>query len=254
MTDAFPRRLDLEGAVNFRDLGGYPAGRGRRTRWRRAFRADNLGALTSADLARLAEIDLGGLVDFRIGLERRAHPDRLPEGARARRLELGFLPAGTLEMLARVRAGAITVAEIEAEVQTHYRRFVTDHADTFREMIVFAADPANYPLLIHCTSGKDRTGFASAILLSAVGAPREVVEQDYLLTNHYIRDVSHLFGPDTPREVIGWLLSAQPGYIRAALDEIDSRYGSIDGYLARALGVDEATRERLVELMTEETP
>ena len=251
MTDAFPRRLDFEGAANFRDLGGYPAGPGRRTRWRRIFRADNLAGLTSADLARLAELDIGGLVDFRIELERLAHPNRLPEGARLRTLELGFLPVGTLEMLQRARAGAITVAEVESEVLRHYRRFVADHADAYGQMLAFAAEPANYPLIIHCTSGKDRTGFGSAVLLRAVGVPREVVEQDYLLTNQYIRDVSHLFGPNTPREVVDWLLSAQAGYIAAALDEIDERYGSIEGYLAEGLGVDEATRARLIDLLTE---
>jgi protein-tyrosine phosphatase len=251
MKDAYPRRLVLEGAVNFRDLGGYPAADGRRTRWRRVFRADNLGALTGADLLRLAEIDFAGLIDFRIDAERQAHPDRLPEGARTRRLELGFLPQGTLEMLARVREGAITVAEIETEVRAHYRRFVTDHAEIFRRTIMFATDAAHYPLLLHCTSGKDRTGFAAALLLRAVGAPREVVEQDYLLTNQYVRDVSHLFGPKTPREVIDWLLSARAGYIAAALAEIDERYGSFDAYLANGLEIEPATRARLVELMTE---
>lgn len=253
MTEPYPRRLVLEGAVNFRDLGGYPAADGRRTRWRRAFRADNLGELTAADLALLAEIDFAGLIDFRIELERRAHPDRLPEGARTRLLELGFLPTGTLEMLARVRGGTITVAEIEAEVLSHYRRFVTDHAEVFSQTLAFAAQEEHYPLLLHCTSGKDRTGFAAALLLRAVGVPREAVEADYLLTNQYIRDVSHLFGSQTPRDVIDWLLSAQAGYIRAALDEIDARFGSFEGYLERGLGVDASTRARLVELVTEES-
>jgi protein-tyrosine phosphatase len=251
MTEAFPRRLALEGAVNFRDLGGYPAGPGRRTRWRRLFRSDNLGALTQADVAEIADLGIAGLVDFRLEIERRMHPNRLPYGG-PRTLELGFLPVGTLEMLSRVRAGKITVAEIEAEVISHYRRFVTDHAEIYSRMIAFAADPSNHPLLIHCTSGKDRTGFGSAVLLRALGVPRETVEQDYLLTNQYIRDVSHLFGPQTPREIVDWLLSAQQSYIHAALDEIDARFGGIDGYLAEGLGVDPATRARLAELLTEE--
>lgn len=251
MTQEPSRRIDFEGAVNFRDLGGYPAAGGRRTRWRRVFRADNLGGLTAQDLARLRGLDLGGLVDFRIDIERAAHPDRLPDGARVRKLEVGFLPVGTLEMLGRAREGAITAAEIETEVVGHYRRFVTDHTDTYRRMIAFAAEPEHYPLLLHCTSGKDRTGFGSAILLRAVGVSRTMVEEDYLLTNQYVRDVSHLFGPNTSREVIAWLLSAQAGYIGAALDEIDARYGSIDDYLARELGVDDATRERLIDLLTE---
>ncbi|RBP17626.1 protein-tyrosine phosphatase [Roseiarcus fermentans] len=251
MTQQHPRRIDFEGAVNFRDLGGYPAAGGRRTRWRRVFRADNLGGLTAQDLARLRGLDLGGLVDFRIDIERAVHPDRLPDGHRVRKLELGFLPVGTLDMLDRARKGAITPAEIETEVIGHYRRFVTDHADTYRRMIAFAAEPDHHPLLIHCTSGKDRTGFGSAILLRAVGTPREVVEEDYLMTNQYVRDVSHLFGPNSSREVIAFVLSARAGYIRAALDEIDARYGSFDDYLARGLGVDDATRARLIDLLTE---
>lgn len=250
MNEPHLRRLAFEGAANFRDLGGYPAGPGRRTRWRRLYRSDNLGGLTPADVAVLAELGIAGLVDFRIKIERRMHPNRLPEGG-VHTLELGFLPVGTLEMLSRARAGTITGAEIEAEVLSHYRRFVTDHAEIYGRMIAFAADPSNHPLLIHCTSGKDRTGFGSAVLLSALGVPRAAVEQDYLLTNQYIRDVSHLFGPQTPREVVDWLLSAQAGYIRAALDEIDARFGGMAGYLSQALGVDATMRARLVEALTE---
>ena len=235
MTEPFPRRLDFEGAVNFRDLGGYPAGVGRRTRWRRLFRADSLGDLTKTDLERLDALGLRGLVDFRIDIERRLKPNRLPKESRIQTLELGFLPVGTLEMLARVRAGAITTAELEREVLGHYRLFVTDHTEEYRRAIAFAADPANHPMLIHCTSGKDRTGFASAVLLLAVGVPRDVALQDYVLTNRYRRDVSHLFGPETPEDVIALLLSAQPPYLEASLDEIDRKFGSFDDYLTKGL-------------------
>ena len=250
MTSAFPRRLSFDGAVNFRDLGGYPAADGRHTRWRRVFRADNLAGLTAEDLAQLRELDLGGLVDFRLDAERRAHPDRLPEGGRVKTQALGFLPVGTLEMLTRAREGEITAAEISAQVVGHYRRFVTDHREVYRTMVEFATDPDHYPLLLHCTSGKDRTGFGAAILLRAVGVPREVVEQDYLLTNQYRRDVSHLFSPATSREVVDLLLSAQAGYIRAALDEIDSRHGGdrrLSQRRARCRGGDARTADRVAD-------
>jgi protein-tyrosine phosphatase len=251
MSDTYERRLAFEGAMNFRDLGGYPAADGRRTRWRRLFRADSLGDLTPRDLARIGELGLRGLIDFRIEAERRLKPDRLPEDSGVRTLELGFLPAGTLDMLARVRARSITTAELEREVLGHYRLFVRDHASEYRQAVLFASDPTNYPLLIHCTSGKDRTGVAAAILLLAVGVPRETVLQDYDLTNHYRRDVSHLFGPNTPPEVISLLLSAPSHYLEAALDEMEQRFGSFSGYLEKGLGVDDAARARLVELMTE---
>jgi protein-tyrosine phosphatase len=250
-THSYERRVALEGAANFRDLGGYRAAGGRRTRWRRLFRADNLGDLTPADLVRIRELGLRGLIDFRIEAERQLKPDRLPENSRVLTLELGFLPVGIIDMLGRVRAGSITTAEVEQQMLACYRLFVSDHVNEYRQAVVFASVPANYPLLMHCTSGKDRTGMATAILLLAVGVSREVISQDYNLTNHYRRDVSHLFGPNTPQAVISLLLSAQSHYLEAAFDEMDQCFGSYNAYLAKGLGVDDATQSRLVELLTE---
>ena len=251
MSAPFPRRLDFEGAVNFRDLGGYATADGRRTRWRRLFRADSLADLTPDDLRRLEALDVHGLIDFRTPIERQLKPNRLPSGASIRALEIGFLPSGTLEMLARVRRGAISTAELEREVIAQYRKFGVDHVVEYRQAFDFAADPQNYPLVMHCTSGKDRTGFASALLLLAVGVPRAIVLHDYNLTNHYRRDVSHLFGPDTPPDVIALLLSAQSRYLEAALDEIDRAHGSFEAFLTGPLGVDSDKRARLIACLTE---
>jgi protein-tyrosine phosphatase len=251
MSATFSRRLNFDGAVNFRDLGGYAAVGGRHTRWRRLFRADSLADLTSDDLRQLEALGLHGLIDFRTEGERQLKPNRLPAGAPIRALEIGFLPAGTLEMLAQVRQGVISTAQLEREVIAQYRKFGVDHVDEYRRALDFAAAPENYPLVIHCTSGKDRTGFASALLLLAVGVPREVVMHDYTLTNQYRRDVSHLFGPDTPQDVVALLLSAQSLYLEAALDEVDRVHGSLEAFLTGPLGVDANKRARLVECLTE---
>jgi protein-tyrosine phosphatase len=251
MSPTAPRRLDFEGAVNFRDLGGYAAANGRHTRWRRLFRADSLADLTPDDLERLDALNLRGLIDFRTEFERQLKPNRLPAGASIRALEIGFLPAGTLEMLMEVRQGRISTTELERRVIEQYRKFGVDHVDEYRRALDFAADAQNYPLLIHCTSGKDRTGFASALLLLAVGVPREIVLHDYNLTNQYRRDVSHLFGPQTPADIIALLLSAQSHYLEAALDEIERVHGSFEAFLAGPLGVDAHKRARLIECLTQ---
>ena len=99
------RRIHFEGAVNFRDLGGYPASDGRRTRWGLVYRADNLAGLTDADLVRLEVLGLRTLIDFRLPTERQMSPDRLPRGSSIRKVELGFIPAGTIEMLASGQEG-----------------------------------------------------------------------------------------------------------------------------------------------------
>jgi protein-tyrosine phosphatase len=245
------RRLSFEGAVNFRDLGGYPAAAGRRTRWRRLYRADSLADLTSADLEQLATLGLTTLIDFRLAEERCLKPNRLPPGDAIRSIELGFVPEGTLQMLQLVKSGAIEPAEIERRVIAQYRLFCVDHHREYRCMFEVAAQGESYPLLIHCTSGKDRTGYGAALLLLAVGVPREIVIDDYDLTNKYPRAVPQFFGPDTPEAVAQILLAAQRKYIEAVLEEIDRVHGSLDAYLDRALALDDAGRAKLIELLTE---
>jgi len=245
------RRLAFEGAVNFRDLGGYPALDGRRTRWRRLFRADSLADLTPGDLERLATLGLRTLIDFRLAEERQLKPNRLPQGDGIHSIELGFVPEGTLQMLSLVKSGAIESSEVERRVIAQYRRFCVDHHEEYRRMFEIAGARESYPLLIHCTSGKDRTGYGAALVLLSLGVPREVVLDDYGLTNNYQRAVPQLLGSDTPEAVARILVAAQSKYLEAALEEIDRVYGSFDAYLNRALGVDSSRRASLIELLTE---
>jgi protein-tyrosine phosphatase len=143
------------------------------------------------------------------------------------------------------------VSELERRVIAQYRLFCVDHTQEYRQTFAIALDPGSYPLLLHCTSGKNRTGFAAALLLLALGVARETVIEDYNLTNLYRRPVPHLFGPETPEEVAMILLAAQPKYLEAALDEIDRVYGSFDNYMERELGVADFDRRRLIDLLTE---
>jgi len=251
MPPARDRRLPFEGAVNFRDMGGYPAAGGHRTRWERLYRADSLGDLTTADIIRLDALGLKTLVDFRLPQERLLKPNRLPQGTSIHSIEIPFVPDGTLEMLSLVRAGAIDSAEVERRVTAQYRKFGIQHAAEYRRVFEAAADAGSYPLLLHCTSGKDRTGFGAALLLLAVGVARATVLEDYALTNHYRRPVPQFFGPRTSAEVMHTLLSAHPKYLEAALEEIDRVHGSLEAYLERELGVAETVRARLTELLTE---
>ena len=245
------RRLVLSGAVNFRDLGGYPVPGGRRTRWRRIYRSDSLADLTAEDQERLAALGLRTLIDFRLPIERLRMPNRLPAGAGIETIEIGFVPEGTLDMLRLVLSGEIGPEGVEREVIEHYRRFPVDHTSEYRRMLEAVGSAESLPLLIHCTSGKDRTGFGAAVILMAVGVPREVILEDYALTNRYRRDVPHLLSPTTPAEVVQTLLSAQPKYLEAAYDVIDRAYGSTAGYLEKGLGLTDVDRARLVDLLTE---
>lgn len=251
MEDRRQRRLTFEGAINFRDLGGYPAGAGRRTRWHRLYRSDSLADLTPGDLDHLAALDLRTLIDFRLPEERLAKPDRLPAGAAITTLELGFVPRGTLEMLRLVREGSIGADEISRRVIAQYRLFPLEHQGEYRRLAELAIKRSTYPLLIHCTSGKDRTGYGIAVLLLAAGVARETVIEDYLLTNRYRRAVPQLLGPGTPEAAVHRLLAAQPDYLEAALDAAEQAFGSLDAYFAQALCLDDKARDALALLLTE---
>jgi protein-tyrosine phosphatase len=244
------RRLPLTGAVNFRDLGGYRAG-DRRMRWNVLYRADSLADLTSDDLAAVAGLGLSKIIDFRLPAERAERPDRLPSGSAIREVELGFIPAGTLDMLRLVKSGGVTSDEIKAHVSGHYRRFPVDHHDVYGRFLREVIEAGGEPVLFHCTSGKDRTGFAAAVALMAAGVSRADILDDYELTNDYRRDVSHFFSPATPSDVPHTLTSAFRVYLEESLAAIDRVHGSTDAYLEKALGLTPEQRADFVALVTE---
>jgi protein-tyrosine phosphatase len=244
------RRIELDGAVNFRDLGGYPTGGGRRTRWRMIYRSDSLADLSDGDLDIVQSLGIRTLCDFRLPEECAQKPNRLPENHGIKLVSIGFIPSGTLDMLSRINVGLYGPADIRREVLIHYRKFVRDHSAEYRRIFEIILGEDGLPLLIHCTSGKDRTGFAAAAILLAVGVPRDIIVEDYVLTNLYRRNIAHLFSNEISAETIDALTSANPRYIETALDEIDTHFDSTSAWL-ESLGINAADQERLRDLLTE---
>lgn len=246
------RRISLEGAVNFRDLGGYATRTGGTTRWGRVFRSDSLTDLTEADHSRLRDLGIRAVFDFRLPDERGPKPNRLPEDGSIQEHYLPFQPEGVLVMLEHVNAGRWGAAEIEPHVRGLYREFPTTAPDAYRTLLDHILEGESLPLVFHCTSGKDRTGLMAAIILLALDVPRETIVADYRLTNQYRKDiVGHLVSGGITRETMEMLTAARPGYIEAAFDGMEDEFGSTDAYLEKALGLTEAERARLKDLLVE---
>jgi len=244
------RRLPLSGAVNFRDLGGYETADGRRLRWSRVFRSDSLAELGDADLVLLQSLGLRTICDLR-GEPERAHKPNCALGQAVTTHAIGFMPHGGEELLAGARDGSIGPAEIETRVQDIYRRFVVEQSTSFAQLLQLIADADSLPLVFHCTSGRDRTGFATAMLLTALGVPLAAIEADYQLSNDYRRDLTFQVGGIVAADVMAALTQAHPSYLAAALTTIDQHHGSAERYLREALGLDNATRARLKALLLE---
>jgi protein-tyrosine phosphatase len=243
------RRIEMDGAVNFRDIGGYEAGFGRRTRWGRVYRSDSLAELTPADLDRLTALELFGISDFRLASERLAKPDRLPAGHGMMLLTPGFIPVGTEDMIRRIAANAIGPQQIMSEVVGHYRLFVTDHLANYTSTLRMLLEADGQPVLLHCTSGKDRTGFGIALVLLAAGCDEDTVIADYALTNHYRRDVRFMFPWDVDQAALDMLTAARAEYIETSLATLRQTHGAPEDWLA-AMGLDAADRRQLRELLS----
>lgn len=238
------RSLGLAGASNFRDLGGYGGSAGASVRWRRLFRSDHLAGLTEADAQALAQLGIARAFDFRGVAERAAQPYALPGVVQH---ALPIEPTVVQRMKALAEAGeTITPAHAVALMQDTYRAFVSDNAARFAELFGHLLD-SDAPLVFHCTAGKDRTGFAAALILLALGVPRAEVMRDYLLTNEHYR-MPALDDSRAPRAALQVLWRVQEDFLLAALQTVDEDFGGIDAYLARQLGVRAAERAQLARL------
>jgi len=238
------RRLELLGSTNFRDLGGYPGRSGRPVRWRRLFRSDHLGELAPQDVQALSDLGLARVCDFRGAQERSASPCRLP-GVQVHALSIEPTVVQGIKSLLAAGKTLTPQATLELMEQT-YRDFVLHNSPRFAELFDHLLRD-DTPLVFHCTAGKDRTGFAAALILSALGVPRAVVMQDYLLTNDCYRQPAAASGLAS-QEVLDVLWKVQAGFLEAAWQVVESDHGGVDRYLEKAIGLGTAQRARLEQL------
>lgn len=242
MPDHVDRVLRLAGATNFRDLGGYAGRDGRAVRWRRLFRSEHLAGLSTDDHATLATLGVTRSFDFRGEAERAATPYRL-DGVVQHALSIE--PTVMQRMQALLLSGTrVTAPVVEALMQELYRGLVNDQAHRFAALFEHLLQ-SDAPLVMHCTAGKDRTGVAAALILLALGVPREVVVADYLLSNeHYSRPPPSTTG-DLPADALAVVWTVRAGFLHAALQAIDNDHGGVDRYLQGRLGLSDVARSEL---------
>jgi protein-tyrosine phosphatase len=236
--------------LNLRDLGGLPVSGGGTIRVGRVFRSAAPVELTVSELGAYAALKLSGIVDMRYDGERAAHPVNWRQlGATTYRTR-GNEPAGGADFAAVLVDEAFDSAAAKEMMRSVYRRLPFDHLPTLADVFaqVLAGDGAT---LLHCTSGKDRTGMATALLLTALGTSREAIFADYLQSLQYDAFSSPSFRkiPDHRREALSPIFSVHEDYLTAMLSEIEHRSGSVDRFLAEALGISTVMKERLWKLL-----
>ena len=231
------RVLPLQGGRNFRDLGGYGTADGHHVKWGLLFRSGSMHGLTLADYTYLEGLGIRVVCDLRSTAERTAEAVNWPADHAPTILSddyslmtSGAIPKGDMRQWNAEQARAAMMATYPAMLQS----FAGQYRRMFAELLAGHA-----PLAFNCSAGKDRTGVAAALLLTALGVPRQTVIEDYLLTNTTLESAALIKGSGTgpakpmpfPPQVLAAILTADRSYIEAALGALDAHPGGVDGYL-----------------------
>ncbi|MCY9515509.1 tyrosine-protein phosphatase [Paenibacillus apiarius] len=257
------RVLPLAGGSNFRDLGGYVASDGRRVRWGRLFRSAELSELTADDVSYLDSLHLRALCDFRDSDETASMPSPPLQTVNSNHIPLMQAAGSTAIRQTRdiFRQPSAFNASEPGQLLVDLNRSLVHSTAGIRSVFELLLREDGAPLLFHCTAGKDRTGLMAALILIAIGVPKETVMHDYMLTNTYLNvfnlrlkteakmaDSLGLMNPD----VLQAVMEARPEYLTAAFKEMEQAYGGVHSYLEDALGLTETDIEELKRKLLEQ--
>ncbi|WP_411105886.1 tyrosine-protein phosphatase [Streptomyces sp. cmx-4-9] len=249
--------------ANLRDLGGTPLSGGRTVRPGLVLRSGQLDRLDLRADPAVAALGLRTVIDFRTAPEREAHPDRVPAGVRvlvedvlADQVSAGRMPAAAqLKDLLSDPAVAeehLGGGKVQALFGDIYRSFVSSGSGraAYRTLLTELADPQAGPLLFHCTAGKDRTGWGATVVLALLGADEAALRAEYLSVNPAVKQafapmIEGFTAAGGDPDLALALIGVFPEYLEAALDEVATRYGSMEKYVREGLGVPDGTVEAL---------
>lgn len=240
----FDRLIKLDSTYNFRDMGAYLNKDNRMVKTHLLFRADSLSKLTEADVSKLQMLNITTIVDYRSDQERLNNEDVEIPGTKVIVLD----PIANIAMFAGSGKGDF---DLSLFTQENAAQFLTEQniefveSDRGREVyknLILEALHSEGGFVNHCSAGKDRTGYGSALILLLLGVSEEDVLEDYMLTNENLKnkpkDVSSLDAPSPELErAMKYFEGVEVSYIKPALDLINTKYNGIEQYVINQLGI-----------------
>lgn len=256
------RNLEIPSIPNLRDLGGYTTSDGATVATGLVYRSNQLSGIPQDDMDKLSQLGLKNAFDLRTATEREARPEELPPEVNYVVLDvLRDSPQAGPAQLERLMQdpteanAALGGGQVEAGFRESYREFISlpSAKAEFRNLFLALGDRNQLPALFHCTTGKDRTGWAAAALLTLLGVPREVVMEDYLRSNDYIlpayqHAIDAFVEAGGEAEIPAAILGVKREYLESAFLEMETRYGSIENYFSEGLGIDAAQQQAIRNL------
>lgn len=247
------RNINIPGIQNFRDLGGYKSfATGKTVRWGMLYRSAQIDSLGCAARRELRNIGIKTIIDLRTTEELNSYP-QIQKGFNVVHIPIA---TGNMEkILQGIQEGKIKGDTINRIVEKMNRELVLNYQDEYKKLFKILLDRSNYPAIIHCSSGKGRTGIGSALVLAALGVNEDIIMQDYRLSNDYFnipkasRYAYKL--PVNSQEAITTVYTAKEDFLNAAKEEIERTYSDIPTYLEKGLGLDGEEIKRLQEILLE---
>lgn len=238
MTTTQPdRHIVLDGTRNVRDVGGYPAAGGRRTRWRTLLRSDELTRIPADTRIALETLGLRQVIDLRWPEELVIAPNAFRHSGRVRYTSIPLLADDPTP---------------HAGLAGMYRHVLDARGTQLADVVRALLEVDGVPAVIGCAAGKDRTGVTIALLLDLVGVPRPMIIEDYALSAHYFASPSAHIELDDWRSA-SLVVDSPPEFMESALAHLDERHGGARRLLIRH-GIQAAELDHLVELLTEPLP
>ena len=241
------RHVPLEGAPNFRDIGGYATADGRHVRWGLIYRSGQLAQLTDRDYEVLARLNISAVCDFRRDAEKQTAQTRW-QGPNAPEILALPNPNPSGPTINERLANGASAADVTAFMLNTYATIVVTYAPSYGVSLQRIVH-TDRPVLYHCTAGKDRTGVFTALLLSFLGVPRATIFDDYLLSNDYVATAPQVDARAKQLKAspaaVRVLLGVDRTYLGTAFQTIDQKYGSLDNYRRTALGFSDQDLSRL---------
>ena len=209
------------------------------------YRSGTLAHSSNADLDGLEQLDLTTLIDFRSAAEKEEEPDRLPDPPGFRVLEIPTLDDGNkmvAEIMERIESGDFGDMDPDQMMLDANRQFASMFTPQYRQFARAVVEANGEPILWHCSAGKDRAGFAAAILLRILGVPEDIVLQDYMASREHALEARKtqlmllgLFKGQEAADKMAVLMGVEEAWLRAGFEEIDATWGSFDNYVREGL-------------------
>lgn len=233
------RNSVIPGIQNFRDIGGYSAAKGKKIRWGMLYRSAQVESLSYSTFKELKNIGIKTVIDLRATEEVIKTPQLEEQGFNIVHIPIASI--NTEAIMEQLRGGKIKNDSIYRLMLRVNREMVIYYRAEYKKMFDLLEEEDNYPAMIVCATGMDRTAIASAMILSALGVNDETIMSDYLRSNDFF-DIPRASGygyrlPYNTQEAITTLFSAREGFLNAAKNQVEKNYGNIPTYLDKGLGL-----------------